>query len=115
LTKITNNIDLEKEEEEMQNRIKIQDGTDLYVDGKQISPSGSQKVINHSPDGFSIGYGGSGPAQTALAILLLFTDSRTAQNLHQLFKWEFVAAWKEPDIEVGIDIKGWIQEKAKTL
>ncbi|HMF28341.1 MAG TPA: DUF6166 domain-containing protein, partial [Candidatus Cybelea sp.] len=26
-------------------------------------------LYNHSPDGFEIGYGGSGPAQLALAIL----------------------------------------------
>lgn len=35
---------------------------DVYVDGKRLDPEPSQKVRNHSPDGFYWGYGGSGPA-----------------------------------------------------
>lgn len=47
---------------------------------------------NHSPDGFEWGYGGSGPAQLALAILadLLHNDPRAAR-LHQEFKWDVIA------------------------
>src|SRR5262245_55620958 len=37
---------------------------------KPLSARRSQAVFNHSPDGFAWGYGGSGPAQLALAILL---------------------------------------------
>jgi hypothetical protein len=49
-------------------------------------------LANHSPTGFEIGYGGSGPAQTALAILADITSNdRLAVALHQSFKWEFVA------------------------
>lgn len=40
-------------------------------DGQTLSPDKSQKVWNHSPDGFNWGYGGSGPAQLALALLLV--------------------------------------------
>jgi hypothetical protein len=36
----------------------------------ELSPEPSQAVRNHSPEGFSWGYGGSGPAQLALAILM---------------------------------------------
>src|SRR5262252_67895 len=45
-------------------------------------------VMNHSPDGFSWGYQGSGPAQAALAILLDFTDGDVArvQPIYQFFK-----------------------------
>lgn len=43
----------------------------VWVDDEPLSPKRSQKVWNHSPDGFNWGYGGSGPAQLALAILLL--------------------------------------------
>jgi len=49
------------------------------------------KLVMHSPTGFEFGYGGSGPADLALNILLLFTDEETAKNLHQTFKWEFIA------------------------
>jgi len=47
---------------------------------------------NHSPTGFEWGYGGSGPAQLALAILADATgDEDLAIELHQTFKWEVVA------------------------
>ncbi len=35
-----------------------------------LSPEPSQEIINHSPDGFNWGYGGSGPAQLALGFYL---------------------------------------------
>lgn len=47
---------------------------------------------NHSPSGFEWGYGGSGPAQLALAILAdCLGDDEAAQRLYQDFKWEVVA------------------------
>ena len=54
---------------------------------------------NHSPTGFAWGYGGSGPAQLALAILAdafakpnhKLTAGRRALLLHQAFKWEVIA------------------------
>ena len=55
----------------------------------------SQRLFKHSPNGFNWGYGGSGPAQLALALLL---DATGDQNLslmyHQRFKWQVVAAWQ---------------------
>lgn len=47
---------------------------------------------NHSPDGFEWGYGGSGPAQLALALLAdaLGEDDR-AQVWYQTFKWRVVS------------------------
>jgi len=56
-----------------------------------LDPKPSQKIINHSPDGFNWGYGGSGPAQLALAILLKFEDKEFARNNYQKFKWDIVA------------------------
>jgi hypothetical protein len=64
----------------------------VWINGKLLKPGPSQKVWNHSPDGFNWGYGGSGPAQLALAILLLFVDPETAQQYHQDFKFCFVAS-----------------------
>lgn len=50
-------------------------------------------IERHSPDGFQWGYGGSGPADTALAILTDLLGMKRADLLYQLFKWEFVARW----------------------
>jgi hypothetical protein len=46
----------------------------------------------HSPSGFNFGYGGSGPADTALNICLMFTDEKTASKIYQSFKWKFLGA-----------------------
>ena len=83
-------------------------------DGKRttLRPAASQKVWNHSPDGFNWGYGGSGPAQTALALLLDWTrDAQLARELHQPFKWAIVARWPEggPWSLTGHEISAAIQ------
>lgn len=76
---------------------------------RELSPAPSQEVYNHSPDGFNWGYGGSGPAQLALAILLEVTGNERVSLAHyQDFKQMFVAGW---DDEWGIDeeaIKYWL-------
>lgn len=47
---------------------------------------------NHSPTGLEWGYGGSGPAQLALALIADCTgNDRRAQERHQDFKWKVVA------------------------
>lgn len=47
---------------------------------------------NHSPEGFEWGYGGSGPAQLALALLADASgDDQAALNHHQAFKRLMVA------------------------
>jgi hypothetical protein len=49
-------------------------------------------LCNHSPTGFEWGYGGSGPAQLALAILAdVFHNDQLAVRLHQDFKWMAIA------------------------
>jgi hypothetical protein len=53
-------------------------------------------LFNHSPSGFSWGYGGSGPAQLALALLAdALEDDDRAIRLHHDFKFKVVAAWPE--------------------
>jgi hypothetical protein len=53
-------------------------------------------LLNHSPTGFSWGYGGSGPAQLALALLAdALADDDRAVRLHQEFKFKVVACWPE--------------------
>lgn len=65
-------------------------GVEVTVDGQPLDPRFD--LWSHSPAGFEWGYGGSGPAQLALALLAdhLGNDER-AIALHQDFKWALVA------------------------
>jgi hypothetical protein len=51
---------------------------------------------NHSPTGFEFGYGGSGPAQLALAILADCCGDELAVAYHQPFKWAVIARLPGP-------------------
>jgi len=57
----------------------------VTINGHPLDEKRSQKVWNRSPDGFNWGYGGSGPAQLALAILLEFVGKDLAVAWHQDF------------------------------
>lgn len=85
----------------------------LYLDGTRLDPGPSLAVFNHSPDGFAWGYGGSGPAQAALGLLLAVgIDEETAVRLHQRFKDDHVATWPQGSFEVELDILGWVEQQA---
>lgn len=56
-------------------------------------------LYNHSPTGFEWGYGGSGPAQLALAILAnCLGDDEEALEHYQRFKFDVIA---------GLPREGW--------
>ena len=58
---------------------------DVTVNGCRLDPRFD--LWNHSPTGFEWGYGGSGPAQLALALLAdHLDDADEAVALHQYFK-----------------------------
>jgi Family of unknown function (DUF6166) len=77
----------------------------ITFDGRPLTPARSQRVWNHSPDGFSWGYAGSGPAQLALAILLEAGCSRElAVRLHQRFKFAYLATLPAPPMKFSIDV-----------
>lgn len=62
----------------------------VTVDGRRLNPR--RDLWNHSPTGFEWGYGGSGPAQLALAILADHCgNDQEALNFYQRFKWAVVA------------------------
>jgi len=64
----------------------------IHVDGERLNPKRSQKLINHSPDGFNWGYCGSGPAQLALGILLdYFGELSPDVLIYQRFKERAIA------------------------
>lgn len=94
--------------------------------GKRTSAIGAQRIKvlavekeydlphieKHSPDGFNWGYGGSGPADTALSILTDFLgDQDQAERFYQDFKCAFVANIKKEDDLVihGVRIHYWMQ------
>jgi hypothetical protein len=64
--------------------------------------SQSLKIWNHSPDGFNWGYGGSGPAQLALALLLLRLPEVEAVRRHQEFKWAVISKLPQADFEIEL-------------
>ena len=81
-------------------------------DNDILDPTPSQKIWNHSPGGFNWGYGGSGPAQLALALLYDVTkDKDIAVRLHQEFKRDYVATWGDTWEITTACIQGWIDSK----
>ncbi len=71
-------------------------------------------IERHSPDGFNWGFGGSGPADTALSILTDCLGMEEANQLYQMFKWEFVAGWGDKFSISETEIKNWARkERAK--
>lgn len=86
--------------------------------GKKIAlnPRPSQKLFNHSPDGFQWGYGGSGPAQLALAILLEVTgDKELSVKLHQEFKWDKIAGLNDRFILTERKIQEWLKPRTEDI
>lgn len=79
-------------------------------------------AVWHSPDGFEVGYNGSGPADLALNILQQFLPGRevlcfkgtkcssAAAMLHQQFKAEFIATMDKDGGTIQAQrIKDWIR------
>jgi hypothetical protein len=83
----------------------------VFVNGERLDPKPSQEVWNHSPDGFGVGYGGSGPAQLALAILLASLPKEQAVSLHQDFKWDVIAKLPQSDFEIDLDLGDWLWKR----
>jgi hypothetical protein len=79
--------------------LKDANGVSIVWDPTGISLNPRLDLWNHSPTGFAWGYGGSGPAQLALAILAdrlrrLYPYAEAdllATDLHQRFKFKVVA------------------------
>src|SRR5689334_15310624 len=62
----------------------------VTVDGASLNPR--LDLWNHSPSGFEWGYGGSGPAQLALALLAdHLSNDEAALSRYQAFKFAVVA------------------------
>lgn len=86
----------------------------LLPDGEptELSPVASQALRNHSPDGFQWGYGGSGPAQLALALLLDVTGNPDLVQAHyQDFKFYVIAGWGDEWEITSWRILEWISKE----
>jgi len=73
----------------------------VFIGEHQLDPEISLRLRNHSPDGFSWGYGGSGPGQLALALLLYYCRAEDALRHYQQFKFEVVARWPQTDFSLS--------------
>lgn len=71
------------------------------------------RVVRHSPTGMLWGYGGSGPADLALNILLAAgLPLKKADGLYQDFKWEVVARIPyEGKVLRGAAVQAWIADR----
>jgi hypothetical protein len=71
---------------------------------KLLDPARSQRVYNHSPDGFEWGYGGSGPAQLALALCLdVLGQKQRALAIYQDFKFRIIGGLDRDRWELSQD------------
>ena len=67
-------------------------------------------AVRHSPTGIEWGYGGSGPADLALSVLLALTDEQAANALYHRFKHEVVAAVPEAGgVLRAADVRRWVK------
>lgn len=75
----------------------------VEIDGVRLDPAPSLKHVRHSPDGFEWGYGGSGPAQLAFAILLHLTgDPDWSREQYRRYLQIGPASWPGNDGKAGM-------------
>lgn len=79
-----------------------------------LPAAASQSLINHSPNGFNWGYGGSGPSQLALGLLLEVTaDSNFSLRYYQALKWDIVAKLGDTWELSETSISEWIEQQTE--
>jgi hypothetical protein len=81
----------------------------VTVDGENLPRR--YDLLSASPSGFEWGYGGSGPAQLAIAVLAHAYDDEVATTHYQQFKREVVAGLPEEDwILTKTNLDTWREE-----
>lgn len=90
---------------------------EVFKNGEPFDHKPSLKVRNHSPDGFSWGYYGSGCAQLSLA-LLMEECGETAPILYQKFKEDVIARLPNEEGDewqlTGEQIKNWYEKNKQS-
>ena len=89
-------------------------GVRVTVNSRSLNPR--LDLRNHSPTGFEWGYGGSGPAQLALAMLADHLGDEKAITLYQQFKEEVIAIlpherWRLQANEIDRAIESIIRDR----
>ena len=85
----------------------------LWRTAEGVARASVPHAARHSPTGIEWGYGGSGPADLALSVLLALTDDRTANALYHRFKHEVVAAVpEEGGVLRAADVRAWVRRAA---
>ena len=84
-----------------------------------LKPERSQRIRNHSPDGFNWGYAGSGPAQLALALLLEVTnDEQIARAHYDDFTYQVIGRVTSQETNWEIEeqkIVEWLENRGVTI
>ena len=90
------------------------------ADGIYVFPSDDRAPyplehhVYHSPDGYSWGYGGSGPTELAKDILWDLLGEQPAVTLYQAFKWRFITPLDQESNSWRItedEIRSWLREQ----
>ena len=82
---------------------------DVVQDGQRVPIRRRLDLVSHSPTGLEWGYGGSGPAQLALAILGLVLPRHRALDLYQLYKGGVIASLPYDQWEIRrAQIDAWL-------
>lgn len=88
-------------------------GTRDLVFGPGRHTNVPHRVVKHSPTGLAWGYGGSGPSDCALNVLLLFLPRDQAERHYQQFKWDVIAKleWGPTrQVVTESEVRTWIEE-----
>ena len=89
-------------------------GACVHVGGDPLAPGSalwetSLCLRDHSPTGPEWGYVGCGPAQLALAVLLLVTDSVEAERYYHIFKQSVIAGIRADRWTLPVrDVRTWL-------
>lgn len=76
----------------------------VWLNGKPLSIKESIMLKNHSGE-FNWGYGGSGPAQLALAVTCELFGADVAMNIYQDFKFRVIGKLPQTDFNKNIRVK----------
>ncbi len=94
--------------------VRTESGTIVSVTKENVTSKLDPRfdLRNHSPTGFEWGYGGSGPAQLALALLAdRFNNDRIAQKFYLDFKFKIIGNLSEDQwILSSEDIEAVVKE-----
>lgn len=76
----------------------------IRIDGRRLDIRPSQRAW-HKSENFSWGYGGSGPSQLALAMLMEYWKEEDAKKWFQDFKFNWVGALPQTDFVKTINLR----------